>query len=134
MVYFLRRNIENSSPNLSPTRREALNFPLSQLGKGVRDCFQTRRSPLTPLNKGGKETLKAFLTPFLKRKKETLKASLTLIKGRKETLKAPLFKGGWGDLQRLRCLKKGLKTRPNGLGSFSPSRERLADHAVDGET
>jgi len=88
MVYFLRY-LENSSPNLSSTTREALNFPLFQLGKGVRDCFQTRRSPLTPLNKGGKETLKA-----------------------------PLFKGGWGDLQRLRCFKKGLKTCPSGLGHF----------------
>lgn len=72
MVYFLQY-LENSSPNLSSTTREALNFPLFQLGKGVRDCFQTRRSPLTPLKKGGKETLKASLK---KREKETLKAPL----------------------------------------------------------
>jgi hypothetical protein len=88
MVYFLRY-LENPSPNLSSPTREALNFHPSQLWKGVRDCFQTRRSPLTPLKKGGKETLKA-----------------------------PLFKGGWGDLQRLRCFKKGLKTRSSGLGHF----------------
>ncbi len=30
------RNLENPSPNLSPARREALNFPPSLLGKGVR--------------------------------------------------------------------------------------------------
>lgn len=35
MVYFLR-NLENLSPNLSPKRREALNFPPSLVGKGVR--------------------------------------------------------------------------------------------------
>ncbi|OYE05885.1 hypothetical protein CDG79_05605 [Nostoc sp. 'Peltigera membranacea cyanobiont' 232] len=96
MVYFLR-----CLENLSFTTREALNFSPSQLGKGVRDFFQSRRSPLTPLKKGGKETLKA---PLFKREKETLKA--------------PLFKGGWGDLQRLRCFKKGLKTHPSGLGYF----------------
>jgi transposase len=124
MLYFLRY-LENSSPNLSSRTREALNFPLFQLGKGVRDCFQTRRSPLTPLFKRGKETLKAPLfkrgketlkAPLFKRGKETLKAPL--FKREKETLKAPLFKGGWGDLQRLRCFKKGLKTRPSGLGYF----------------
>jgi hypothetical protein len=117
MVYFLRY-LENPSPNLSPKRREALNFPASLAGKGVKDCFQTRRSPLTPLKKGGKETLKASLTPLVKGKKETLKAPLTLVKAQKETLKAPLFKGGWGDLQRLRCFKKGLKTHSSGLGHF----------------
>lgn len=35
MVYFLR-NLENPSPNLSPFRGEALNFPPSLVGKGVR--------------------------------------------------------------------------------------------------
>ncbi len=118
MVYLLRY-LENPSQNFFHTRREALNFPPFLLGKGVHDCFQTRRSPLTPLKKGGKETLKPSLTPLVKGRKETLKPSLTpLVKGRKETLKAPLKKGGWGDLQRLRCFKKGLKTHPSGLGHF----------------
>ncbi|ODG97061.1 hypothetical protein A4S05_15220 [Nostoc sp. KVJ20] len=102
MVYFLLY-LEKPSPNLSPTRIKVLNFLPSLVRKGVRDCFQTRRSPLTPLKKGGKEILKA---------------SLAFVKERKETLKAPLKKGGWGDLQRLRCFKKGLKTRPSGLGHF----------------
>ncbi|TVP60854.1 MAG: hypothetical protein EA343_16240 [Nodularia sp. (in: Bacteria)] len=30
------RDLENPSPNLSPARREALNFPPSLVGKGVR--------------------------------------------------------------------------------------------------
>ena len=99
-------------------KQEAEHSPIKIRYFESSDCFQTRRSPLTPLKKGGKETLKASLTPLVKARKKTLKAPLTLVKAKKETLKAPLKKGGWGDLQRLRCFKKGLKTHSSGLGHF----------------
>ncbi len=64
-------------------KQEAERSPRKVRNFEFSDCVQTRRSPLTPLKNGGKEILKA-----------------------------PLFKGGWGDLQKLGCLTRGLKTRP----------------------
>jgi hypothetical protein len=39
------RDLENPSPNLSPTRREALTFPPSLVGKGVRGLGFTLAFP-----------------------------------------------------------------------------------------
>jgi len=42
-------------------KQEAERSPKKVRNFESRDCFQTRRSPLTPLFKGGKEILKAPL-------------------------------------------------------------------------
>jgi hypothetical protein len=90
-----------------------------------RACFQTRRSPLTHASRSWGKPPDALYETLRERKLANAALSplasplgrrprwLPLRRGEKETLKAPLYKGGWGDLQRLRCLKKGLKTRPN---------------------
>ncbi|WP_239730041.1 TonB-dependent receptor [Nodularia sphaerocarpa] len=55
------RDLENPSPNLSPARREALNFPPSLVGKGVRGLGFTLAFPHNVKSQGERLATKAEL-------------------------------------------------------------------------